>query len=307
MDFSTVGNVGRVTEGFSFSQIGKKASVGIVTALFMQCISSVSSLSLGQPVNFDFDTQGHYLESDFKKDWSMNPTSSSGQAERLMIVPNPDDSNHNALQVKYLANQVGGNSAMTFTAPLGDKYEHLFLEYAVRFASNFTWVKGGKLPGLTSSPDSPTGCIEDGTFDGFSDRFMWRENGQLKEYIYNPDKVEDCGDYYVASPAFYFKVGTWYNLKQEVILGTPGEHDGSIFGYVNDDLIFTISNIMLREGEDIFIDEIKMDTFFGGSSSDWAPTEDQYAYFANFSISTPSESLPLPATHLRGARGDPRS
>lgn len=38
----------------------------------------------------------------------------------------------------------------------------------------------------------PSGCAPAG--DSFNSRIMWRENGALMTYMYNPPKVEPCGD-----------------------------------------------------------------------------------------------------------------
>ena len=245
----------------------------------------VSALSIDTPVDFSKDGLGLYQKTDFMRDWGLNPPSSSGIGSRLTILADPDNADHHVLQVTYLANQIGGQSAMTFSAPLGGQYDHLFFQYRVRFAEDFTWVKGGKLPGLTSAPDSPTGCIDNTTFDGFSARYMWREDGLLWGYIYNPTKQERCGDYYHTEPSFYFQKNQWYVLKQEVFLGTPAKDDGYIKAWVNGGLVTNIPNIMLRKSENIHIDQVKMDTFFGGGSSDWAPSSDQHAYFSDFIIS----------------------
>lgn len=250
------------------------------------CISlNAFALSLEQPINFNNDALGLYTSEDFEKDWGLKPNESSGVGSRLNIVYDPDNDAKKALEVTYLANQVGGKSAMTFTAPLNGKYSHLFLQYRVRFSEDFTFVKGGKLPGLTSAPDSPTGCIENNSFDGFSARYMWREEGLLYGYIYNPTKQEKCGDYFPTSPPLYFQKNQWYTLKQEIYLGDPGVANGYIKAWVNGGLVIDIPNILLRNQEDIYIDEIKMDTFFGGSSEDWAPETDQKALFSDFTIS----------------------
>lgn len=257
---------------------------------FIFCIllgSNSWGLGINQPVTFDDDELGLYTEDDFIKDWNTDPTTSSGQGSRLYIVSLDSSSTDRILQVTYLANAVGGSSAMAFTAPLDGEYEHLYFQYEVMFPNDFTWVKGGKLPGLTSAPDSPTGCISNDNFDGFSARYMWREDGQLFGYIYNPTKEETCGDYYTTDPIFYFTQGTWYTLKQEVYLGDPGVANGYIKAWVDGSQVLDIENILLRNSADIYIDEVKMDTFFGGSSNDWAPTTDQYAYFNNFQISVP--------------------
>lgn len=256
-----------------------------VFLFFMLFLGKAWSLSVGNPVTFDDDTLGLYSKSDFEKDWNTTPTSASGYGSRLYIESDPAGSASQVLKVIYLANAVGGSSAMAFDAPLGDEYTTLTFQYQVFFPTGFTWVKGGKLPGLTSEPDTPTGCIDNSDFDGFSARYMWREDGQLYGYIYNPTKEENCGDYYEGSPAYYFTQNEWHTLKQTIYIGDPDVANGYIKIWVDGVLVIDIANIMLRKGSDIYIDTVKMDTFFGGSSNEWAPSTEQYAYFDNFEVS----------------------
>ena len=120
----------------------------------------------------------------------------SSEKDNLWIAEDVTNADNKVLQVIYQKGQVGGSSGMAFTAPLHGTYDDLFFEYDVYFPEDFDWVKGGKLPGLTSYFDSPTGCIDNSTFEGFSVRYMWREDGAFYVYVYNPEKVEECGDYY---------------------------------------------------------------------------------------------------------------
>lgn len=248
--------------------------------------SQIMAISVDKPVTFDNHGLGMYSKADFQTDWGIKPTTSFGQGERLEIVEETDNLNFHLLRVTYKASEVGGKSAMTFDAPLGAGYTHLFFQYKVKFASDFNWVKGGKLPGLTTSPDTPTGCISNDSFEGFSARYMWRENGLLYAYIYNPEKVENCGDYYVSIPNFYFQPGIWYTLKQEIFIGDPNIHNGYIKVWVNNQLVTEIDSIMLRKKSSTLIDAVKMDTFFGGSDISWAPSTDQHAFFNDFIVST---------------------
>lgn len=251
--------------------------------LFAGLPSLTWALSIGEPITFGQYPIGLYTKNDFINDWAVKPTNSSGQGSRLYIEPDPTNASGNVLRVTYLANAVGGSSAMAFTAPLNGQYTTLIFQYDVLFPTGFTWVKGGKLPGLTSA-DSPTGCIQNTEFDGFSARYMWRENGKFAGYLYNPIKENVCGDYYYPSPSVYFTAGQWYTLKQEVHIGDTGVANGYINIWVNGSLILTVQNILLRNNADTFIDQVKMDTFFGGSSTDWAPTTEQYIYFNNFQV-----------------------
>jgi len=104
------------------------------------------------------------------------------------------------------------------------------------------------------------------------------------------------------------------------MLNTAGNLDGKIKILVNDELVLSLEDVNFREGKEnrkiliIYkykikfkhhlsiltkVDTIKIygahySTFFGGSSSTWAPLKDEYAQFRNFEF---SEYLPsgLPA------------
>jgi hypothetical protein len=248
--------------------------------------ASSTSLSIEEPVTFDDNTTGPYLKDEFKQDWDVSMPSSQEENYRIL-----EDAEHGkVLNLTYQAGEVGGNSGMAFTAPLHGQYEHLFFEYDVYFPQDFDWVKGGKLPGLTSFSDHPTGCIDNSAFDGFSARYMWREEGAFYLYIYNPEKELECGDYYppVGTSTFMLKKGQWLHLKQEIFLGEANQRDGYIKAWVDDVLVYQINNIMLRDISSIFIDGAKMDSFFGGSDDSWAPATSQNAYFDNFRITLPS-------------------
>jgi hypothetical protein len=206
-------------------------------------------------------------------------------AGRLSIVQDPSNASNKVLRVTYKAGQIGGNSAMTFDAPLSGSNKQLWFQYKVRFDNAFTWVKGGKLPGLGGG-DTPTGCITNGTFDGFTTRLMWRENGLGFSYQYSPYKKEECGDYYAI--ARRFDAGKWYTLTQQVMLNDVGQSNGQFRQWVDGVLVLEQSGLLLRNASTISVSAIKMDTFFGGSTTDWAPATDQYVYFDDFRAGTAS-------------------
>lgn len=235
---------------------------------------------------FDQYATGVYQAAQFKNDWGIEPGESTGvPSGRLSIVADSANPNDKVLRVTYLAGKVGGSSAMTFDAPLASPAKSMFLQYKVRFDQAFTWVKGGKLPGLGGG-DTPTGCIQNGTFDGFTTRLMWRENGVGFQYYYFPGKKEECGDY--AGLARRFEAGRWYTLTQQVILNDIGQANGEFRQWVDGELVLENKAMLLRNKDDVSVSAIKMDTFFGGSSNDWAPVNDQYAYFDDFIVSADS-------------------
>ncbi len=256
--------------------------------------SSVSSSSANNTPalynnNFQQHTAGVYTAARFSADWGFAPGASAGVADsRLTIVADPLDANNRALRVTYKANQIGGSSASVFTYPIpGGPHTQLWLQYKVMFDSNFTWVKGGKLPGLAGyNGTKPTGCVNNSLLDGFSARFMWRENGNGFLYLYNPVKQDECGDY---SPlASFFTKGRWYTITSFVELGTANQYNGAVTTYIDGKEVARVSGLMLRNSASVSIDKFLFETFFGGSTTDWAPTSDQYSYFDDISISTTS-------------------
>ncbi|MGL4994573.1 MAG: carbohydrate-binding protein, partial [Deefgea sp.] len=68
---------------------------------------------------FDQHVTGLYQAAQFKADWGIEPGESTGvPSGRLSIVADTANPANKVLRVTYLAGKVGGNSAMTFDAPL---------------------------------------------------------------------------------------------------------------------------------------------------------------------------------------------
>ncbi len=238
---------------------------------------------------FQQHTVGSYTAAKFSADWGFNPGASAGVADnRLAVVADPEDANNRVLRVTYKAGQIGGNSASVFTYPIpGGPHSSLWLQYKVFFDDNFTWVKGGKLPGLAGyNGTKPTGCVNNSLLDGFSARFMWRENGNGFVYLYNPVKQDACGDY-VPFYSFFTK-GRWYTITSYVELGTANQYNGVVTTWIDGVQVSYASGLLLRTSASVSIDKFLFETFFGGSTSDWAPLTDQYAYFDDITISTTS-------------------
>ena len=78
--------------------------------------------------------------------------------------------------------------------------------------------------------------------------------------------------------------GQWHRVENRFVLNTPGEKDGLIEGWFDGELALQKSGIRFRDVESLSIDVFMMSTFFGGSSSAWAPTKDEFIYFDDFSI-----------------------
>ena len=266
------------------------------------------AISEANPVTYTGVTKGCWVKEEYEANWCDYPSSSSGGKDdgddcRQIITENPKNPQNSCMRLTLPAEIIGGSDGgMTSsldikTGPSTTKecinenrvsWSTAWFQYDVMFADNFYWGKGGKLPGLTTYPDSPTGCIDNDEFDGDSVRYMWRENGELKLYLYDPEKVEECGDYYDMSPRLFLTKGHWYTLTQEVHLNDLGKPNGYVNIWVDGVKTLNLPNLVLHVEGDIYENQLKMDCFRGGSSSDWASPQNDYVFFDNFKVSQTS-------------------
>ncbi|KAI0648436.1 hypothetical protein C8Q79DRAFT_905886 [Trametes meyenii] len=176
------------------------------------------------------------------------------------------------------------------------------LAYSVYFEDDFAFNKGGKLPGLYGgdSYDIATSCSGGRRDDRcFSARFMWREQGEGELYTYLPPSFDankavcdvkpfsTCNDVYGASVgrgAFSFKAGTRTTIGQRVRLNDAGKENGELELFVEGKSIFNVKGLVFRDSDAGRFRGIQMQTFFGGSNSEWASPKDQSTYFSDFSV-----------------------
>jgi hypothetical protein len=159
------------------------------------------------------------------------------------------------------------------------------LQYQVYFPADFEFAKGGKLPGLYGGKDA-SGCRKGVSEDGFSLRYMWREDGAGSLYAYLPGKSEECGKY-IGKGTWHFRRGAWTTIEQEAVLNTPGKNDGLVRVWVDGRLVIEEPRMMLRMKDSIAIDGIFFVSFFGGKKPEWASPRDQRADFASVTVSFP--------------------
>jgi hypothetical protein len=205
------------------------------------------------------------------------------------VVSDPSRKISNVLRVKYPKGSASPAASKEFEIPIGgaqyyanlniEPKNELHLRYYVRFADNFDFVKGGKLPGLFGGYMNNGGKIPDGT-NGFSTRYMWRKAGAGEAYVYLPSSNEHGTS--IGRGSWKFKPGVWYRLEQKVVLNTPGKSDGYIKVWVNGKIVINKRNLLFRITDELKIEGIMFSTFFGGSDYTWGTPEDTYADFANF-------------------------
>lgn len=182
--------------------------------------------------------------------------------------------------MKRLGKPIGGFGQRLPTFLRNGDCAHL--TYYVRFAPDFPFVKGGKLPGLAGGTGNTGGRIPTG-YDGFSARLMWRSNGQGEVYAYLPAS-KNWGTS-LGRGSWTFKRGEWTKIEEILNLYQAGLSKDTLKILINDILVYSADNLSFRNTDTLEIDKILFETFFGGNDPSWAPTENTYIDFAEMSVS----------------------
>ncbi len=164
--------------------------------------------------------------------------------------------------------------------------EKATLCYQIFIPTDFDFVRGGKLPGLAGGTGNTGGLIPNGR-DGWSVRFMFKENGTLCAYAYYPDMNGDFGEKFFLmqdeSPAL-LRTGQWNRIELTIQMNQPQKNNGSISARLNGEGLFSTSEINFRKTETLKIDQLLFSCFMGGDDLSYAPAKDQSLFFKNFMI-----------------------
>lgn len=194
------------------------------------------------------------------------------------------------LEVKYPKGSASPNVTKFSKAPVGGaeflaetgSYDSIYFAYKVKFAKGFDFVKGGKLPGLFGGTANSGGAIPTG-YDGFSTRFMWRENGRGELYAYMPSS-EQWGTP-LGEGKWNFVPGKWHDVQHQLVLNDPEQHNGKIKIWIDDKLIHQEDSLLFRNTADLKINGIFFSTFFGGNDTTWGAADDCRVYFHRMVLS----------------------
>jgi hypothetical protein len=222
--------------------------------------------------------------------------------DRAGVVASGDPLFAQALQVSYPKDSASTRSSTGDGTPHGGaqlylplaagQVDELHLRYYLKLPVGFTWVKGGKLPGLYGGTVNNGRKIPDGT-DGWSTRYMWRRDGAAEVYAYLPSSKGHGTS--LGRGDWTWPTGQWTCVEQAVKLNTPGRSDGSVTVWLNGTQVYSNTGLVFRSVSGLKIDGVFFSSFFGGGDASWATPRDQSAQFAAFAVS-PSYIGPLKAS-----------
>ena len=245
--------------------------------------------SIVKQINFQDEELGKYTSDKVKRVWNNPPHCRGCDEGRVEIVK---DGSKKVLRISHAKNKVGPREGgAQWRLNLDKSYDELYVQFKIKFARDFDFKRGGKLPGLqggsvaTGGKDSPK---------GFSARIMWREGGFVNQYIYYPTKSGDWGrDIYWFDlgsnnlEKIKFKLGKWHTIKTRIKINEfKFKGNGYITSWLDGKLVLHQDINLKIKGEEYGIDNFNFVTFFGGNDESWSPEKNEEIYFDDFIIST---------------------
>ncbi|MDX3772879.1 hypothetical protein QE250_01980 [Chromatiaceae bacterium AAb-1] len=181
---------------------------------------------------------------------------------------------------------------------LPEEPEALYFQYDLYLGDNwFSARQGGKLPGLAGTYNKAGwgGRSADGN-NGWSARGLFGDtivsNDRLNNstpagfYAYYPDNGQQHGaNLFWDKIASKLHTGRWYTLTQYVQLNTPGQHNGILRAWVNNQPVFEATNIRFRDTEHLKIERLWMNVYHGGIAK---PQQDMDLYLTNILLALPA-------------------
>jgi hypothetical protein len=120
---------------------------------------------------------------------------------------------------------------------------------------------------------------------------MFRPNNRITLYLYHMDQPTQYGQDFQLAHTFAY--GQWHRITQRVKLNTPGQKNGEVQVWVGSKQVLFLQNLRFRTTDAVKIDRYYFSTFFGGDTSDWAPTKDEVLAFDRFKVADSAAGVGL--------------
>jgi hypothetical protein len=143
------------------------------------------------------------------------------------------------------------------------------LTYSLRLPKDFDFGTGGALPGLYGGPaDEPT---DSNRTPGFSARYRWNGDGTAEIRATTADTPN--GMSLLIDPN-WFKVerGTWVTFEEEVVLNTPGAHNGILRVWIDGKMRFEHKSLMFNAKDGGHFAGVIADVHYSRPDLSWAPS-----------------------------------
>ena len=167
------------------------------------------------------------------------------------------------------------------------KGRKIYLEEFVKFSDDFDWgekserFRGGKF-GLSVT----VGHVGVGRNPGrgnFQVTTMWRGGGEMDAYIYHTGQEKQGGKWPDRIIYTQLKRGKWYKFGMEIILNDPGQDNGVVKIWVDNQLAFACNSFQFSDKKEVAF-QPSFASFFGGNNNKWMARNDCSISYRDISI-----------------------
>ncbi len=293
----------KIIVGSKFNRLGLLLILGMILLITVVLVfgGDIFKAPTPPPISSDAITVGFEQHSNNKayktdvqrQDWNVDW--SNNMYKYATISDEDAHSGDKSLKITY-PSDAQTNTGSSWKVPSQKEY---YLSYWVKFDQNFDFdgpkLSGGKLPGMGTGDLCSGGSTCTGT-NGFSSRYMWRENGKATLYLYHMDKPGKYGEDITLQGSDgkdkYFEPGKWHHLVQRVKINDGNQSNGEIDVWMDEQKVLSVDNLKFVT-DNQGIDTLYFSSFHGGNGSDWWPENEVYAYFDDFVISTHAADVGL--------------
>lgn len=250
--------------------------------------------ALGDPAEYHIDFERPAQAEGFSEsDWAAYGLAGVGfvQApQRALLDDSTAHSGGQSLRIVFPKASVGPSEGGHQASLQLEPASQYCLSYWLKFSENFSWggaEQGGKLPGLAQGELCSGGDSCNGT-NGFTARYMWREDGAAVLYLYHMDKPHKWGeDFPLLTPGddpIHFEPGQWIHLVQRVKINSGENADGEVQVWVNGSEALSLDGLrFVNNGSKI--DTFYVSTFHGGNSPEWGSLNESHLWIDDIGIS----------------------
>lgn len=197
----------------------------------------------------------------------------------------------NTLRITLQANVIGTSGGMESQVDISDGTEY-WMEFKIKFHSQFDWSRGGKSGWGFLVGNGVTGCRADDARagQGGSMRAMWYSPNSdpnrvfFQPYLYHQGMTGSCGDSFNAKypSSGALSKGTWYTIGFYYKANTGSSYNGTAEMKVNGSTVLRRDNMKWASSDsNRKVRKLYFSVFRGGSQSYWGSGSTGYIYFDN--------------------------
>ncbi len=170
--------------------------------------------------------------------------------------------------------------------------DDVYLRYYLKPWEDYYFRREAKIPGLGGG-NLPSGCEAPDPAAGWSGRLQWGQvenhtRARIQTYLYAAEPASNtggCGFKDDWDEGAELTPGEWSCIEIRYRMNTPGEADGVMQGWFDDELRYERDDIRFRDTPDLGVDTL-MGTFFHGGEEAWQPLKTEYVSIDNVVLAT---------------------